>query len=77
MSFKGGFLVFTKPGDLECSVCLKHVVKVTFNGTSGTTTVYLTDSTFEVFQTSTDDLYQRIKKEISVQGAGDSPTWLT
>lgn len=64
MSFRDGFVVFTQSTGTEFSVPIWHIVKVAFTATTNITTLYFIDGSSETFTTSTDEFYQRAKKEM-------------
>lgn len=66
MSLRNGLLVYTsQPTNIEYSVPIKHIMRISYASITGITTVTLVDGSSEIFQTMTDDFYQSLKKEIS------------
>ena len=65
MSYREGFLIFTQqPSGMEFSIPVRYIIKVAYSATTNITKLDFIDGSSEAFQTTTDDFYQRTKKEI-------------
>lgn len=65
MSYREGFLIFTHQSTgIEYSIPVRHIVKVSYSAATNITKLDFIDGTSEAFQTTTDDFYQRTKKEM-------------
>ncbi len=65
MSYRDGFLTFTQqPSGMEYSIPVRHIIKVAYSAATNITKLDFIDGSTEAFQTTTDDFYQKTKKEI-------------
>jgi hypothetical protein len=64
MSIQGKFLVFTL-SNIEHSINMNHIIKLTFNLDTNVITITTTDGASYTFSGPTDKLYQDIKKYIN------------